>query len=57
MNNYGEYYVYLEALQESGKINMFEAPRLLQDNFELSKEESFAIFSAWATIKEEQAHG
>lgn len=46
-----EHYFYLDALRHSGEINMFEAPIHLQDEFGLSKQESYAIFSAWADNK------
>jgi hypothetical protein len=52
-----EYYFYLDLLRESGEINMIEAPRYLQDEFGLTKAESFVMFSAWATHKQEQANG
>ena len=52
-----EYYFYLDALQDSGEINMFEAPRYLQDEFGITKAEAFVMFSAWATHKEEQRNG
>ena len=43
-----EYFEFLDALRELGTINMFGAPKLLQDEFGLSKGESFEIFKAWA---------
>jgi len=42
-----EYFEFLDALRESGTINMFGAPKVLQDEFGLSKGESFEIFKAW----------
>ena len=44
----GPYFVYLDGLRESGRINMFEAPKYLRANFGLSedvegKRESFRI--------------
>tara|TARA_B100000085_G_C18376997_1_gene444724 strand:+ start:640 stop:795 length:156 start_codon:yes stop_codon:yes gene_type:complete len=51
MNINEEHYFYLDALQDSGEINMFEAPRHLRDEFGLSKQESYAIFSAWSDDK------
>ena len=44
-----EYYVYLDLLRESAEINMLEAPKHLQDKFGLTEEESYLMFSAWAT--------
>jgi|TARA_Y100000033_G_scaffold9154_1_gene8327 hypothetical protein len=54
MNINEEHYFYLDALQDSGEINMFEAPRHLRDEFGLSKQESYAIFSAWSNDKAEE---
>jgi len=42
-----EYFDFLDALRESGSINMFGAPKVLQEEFGLSKGESFEIFTAW----------
>jgi hypothetical protein len=42
-----EYFEFLDALREGGTINMFGAPRELQEEFGISKEESFEIFQAW----------
>ena len=45
MNN--EYYGYLNALRESGVVNMFGAGAYLQDEFGLSKSEARTILIAW----------
>lgn len=37
----------LDSLRESGEINMFGAPRWLQDNYFLSKEEAAYVFKTW----------
>lgn len=37
----------LNELRESGTMNMFGAPKWLQENFELSKAESREIVTAW----------
>ena len=42
-----EYFFHLDQLRESGKINMFGAPKWLQDNFGLSKEEAKYVFLQW----------
>jgi len=41
------YFEFLDALRESGQINMFGAPRVLQDEFGLNKHESIDIVSEW----------
>ena len=45
MNN--EYYGYLDALRESGVVNMFGAGAYLEDQFGLSKSEAKTILIAW----------
>lgn len=47
MKNLKSYFDFLDAVRESGAINMFMAPRVLQEEFGLSKAESFEIFKAW----------
>ena len=42
-----EYFFHLDHLRESCKINMFGAPKWLQDNFGLSKEEAKYVFLQW----------
>jgi hypothetical protein len=42
-----EYYEYLDALRESGAVNMFGAGAYLQDQFDLSKSEARTILIAW----------
>ena len=37
----------LDDLRESGEINMFGAPRWLQDNFGLSKQVALDVFTKW----------
>ncbi len=41
------YFEILDDLRESGEINMFGAPRVLQEMFDLSKFEARDIVSAW----------
>ena len=41
------YMQYLHALRKSGKINMFGAPKELQREFGLSKEQSYEVFNNW----------
>lgn len=43
-----EYFSALDNLRSSGQINMFGAPRWLQDTFGLSKEEAKFVFTKWA---------
>lgn len=41
------YFEFLNALRESGQINMFGAPHVLQDEFGLEKHEAREIVTAW----------
>ena len=42
-----EYYGYLDALRDSGVVNMFGAGAYLQDQFGLSRSEARTILVAW----------
>ena len=42
------YFSFLDSLRESGSINMFGAPKVLQEACGLSKGESIDVFTAWA---------
>ena len=42
-----EFFEILNDLRESGQINMFGAPKWLQENFDLSKNEARVVFTAW----------
>ena len=44
------YFEFLDELRDSGQINMFGAPRVLQDQFDLDKKEAREIFGAWAKL-------
>lgn len=55
MENKEKYFKFLDQLRFSGLINMFEAPKYLRDFYEeITKDESFKIFSEWA--KDEKRH-
>jgi len=42
-----EYFDILETLRESGKINMFGAPRWLENQFGLTKNQAQFVFMKW----------
>lgn len=42
-----EYFEFLDSLRDGGEINMFGAPRVLQEMFDLSKWEARDIVAAW----------
>lgn len=42
-----QFFGILDGLRASGTMNMFGAPRYLQDHFGLSKEDANRIFSLW----------
>ena len=45
LNN--ELFILIDEKQEIGTINMFDTPRWLRQNFDISKKESFQIFGEW----------
>lgn len=47
VNIYEFYFDILDGIRESGKINMFEAPRQLRELFGLDKKESYKVFEEW----------
>ena len=42
------YFGFLDSLREFGSINMFDALKVLQEEFGLSRSESIDVFTAWA---------
>ena len=42
---------YLDALREDGSINMFEAPRYVMEEYDISKDTSRKIVSSWMKSK------
>ena len=53
-HDYMNYFDILDDIQEDGQINMFEAPRVLRDMFNLDKQESVAIVQEWMKSKEKK---
>jgi len=49
-----EWFPELDALQKSGVINMFGAPRWLQDNYGLDRASALSIFNAWVKYVEKK---
>ena len=50
-----EYHFYLDLLQDSGEINMFGAPSVLQDVFNLSRKEAIEVTTKWMESKRKKA--
>ena len=46
---------FLDALRESGLVNMYESVRVLQEVYGMSKPDAVRTFSEWCELKEEQA--
>ena len=44
----------LPAIRDSGIINMWGAPRYLQDEYGISKKKSIDVFSAWKLTFEKE---
>lgn len=42
-----EIFAWLNALREGGKVNMFEAPRLMEGQFDMTPEEAKTAFWEW----------
>jgi len=49
----GEYFDILDSIRDTSQINMFEAPRVLREMFDLDKQESFKIVEEWMKSKSE----
>ena len=47
-----EFFPILETLRESGRMNMFGAPRWLRENWGLSREDAKMVFIKWSEFKE-----
>ena len=45
-----EMFTFLDDLRASGQINMFGAPKVLQEFFGISKAESFEVFKEWTEM-------
>lgn len=50
-----EIFEFLDSLRDSGMINMFGAPKVLEDTFDMTKKESIDAFVAWTKYCEENA--
>ena len=46
-NQNSEYFEFLDGLRESGEINMFGAPTVLQEVFDLGRHEARDVVAAW----------
>jgi hypothetical protein len=42
-----EFFWVLDNIRESGKMNMFGAPKWLEENMDLTKEQAKQVFMAW----------
>jgi hypothetical protein len=42
-----EYFAFLDSLRESGQINMLGAPSVLQEAFDLPRQEARDIVKSW----------
>lgn len=50
-NKHKEYFDILDSMQNEGTVNMFDAPRILREMFDVGKRESIDITSAWMKSK------
>ena len=49
-----EFFPILETLRESGRMNMFGAPRWLRENWGLSRADAKMVFINWSEFKESE---
>jgi hypothetical protein len=47
-----DFFPILETLRESGRMNMFGAPRWLRENWGLSRSDAKMVFLKWTEFKE-----
>lgn len=50
-NQHKEYFDILDSMQHEGTVNIFDAPRILREMFDVGKRESIDITSAWMKSK------
>tara|TARA_Y100001956_G_C4037541_1_gene149125 strand:+ start:395 stop:592 length:198 start_codon:yes stop_codon:yes gene_type:complete len=48
------FFIYLDILRESGLMNMFGAPKVLEEEFGLSREIAIDVFQQWTKTYEER---
>jgi len=53
--NPADYFELLTVLRDSGVINMMGAPRYLQENFEMSRQDARRTFILWVKHLQEEA--
>jgi hypothetical protein len=51
---YESYFEILDAVQDTGFINMFGAPKWLQENCDVNRKESFLIVASWIKYKNKE---
>ena len=53
-NKHKQYFDILDSMQNEGTVNMFDAPRILREMFDVGKRESIDITSAWMNSRYKQ---
>lgn len=53
--NPSDYFDMLTVLRDSGVMNMMSAPRYLQENFEMSKQDARRTFILWVAHLQKEA--
>mgnify|MGYP000850490072 FL=1 len=48
------FYEELEIIRVSGTMNMYGAPKWLEDNYDLSRKEALYVFTSWTDFKKEE---
>ena len=52
-NKHKEYFDILDSMQNEGTVNIFDAPRILREMFDVGEQESIDITGAWKKRKTE----
>ena len=48
------FFIFLDILRESGLMNMFGAPKVLEEEFGLSRKMAIDVFQQWTKTYEER---
>ena len=44
-----DYFEFIDSIRETNQVNIFETPKLLRKQFDLTKQQSYQIFKNWIT--------
>jgi hypothetical protein len=55
--NYFMWFDILDDLRRGGSMNMFGAPKYLQDNYDMDRTQAMDIFNKWVAYADDKARG